>query len=105
MEDRRLKAYRSENYPTLSEDPLDYVTFAPGCWLWKNGQCHERPAYHAKPAHRVVYERLVGPIPRGKILHHECENLRCVNPMHMIPMTHSEHRFRHPATSHTKEKT
>lgn len=38
-----------------------------------------------RPAHRVVYEMVVGPIPTGLSLDHLCRNRRCVNPTHLDP--------------------
>ena len=41
-------------------------------------------------AHRVVYEREVGPVPEGKVLDHACRNRACVRPDHLEPVTHAE---------------
>jgi hypothetical protein len=61
-----------------------------GCWLWtgyvaKNGYGqvgigHRKKIY----AHRLVYTRLVGPIPRKKKLCHKCDTPACVRPSHMF---------------------
>lgn len=65
-----------------------------GCWIWqaammKNGygliQCHPK----LKKAHRVVYEILIGPIPKPT-LNHLCRVRACVNPSHLVPATHRE---------------
>lgn len=42
------------------------------------------------PAHRMVYENVVGPVPDGKILDHLCSNKSCVNPAHLEPVTVGE---------------
>lgn len=48
-------------------------------------------------AHRYVYEKLVGEIPEGMLLHHTCHNKRCVRPSHLEPMTYSDHsKMHHP---------
>jgi hypothetical protein len=44
------------------------------------------------PAHRFFYERDVGPIPEGHHLHHACEQTRCVNVAHLVPLTARDHR-------------
>lgn len=45
-------------------------------------------------AHRVAYERLVGPIPDGMQLDHLCRNRLCVNPDHLEPVTAQENTRR-----------
>lgn len=42
-------------------------------------------------AHRVFYERFIGPIPIGNEIHHVCENKGCVNPAHLHPTTKRVH--------------
>ena len=71
-----------------------------GCWLWQF--CRKPSGYgqvrwKRKPyqAHRWVYERLVGPVPRNMEVHHEvCNNRGCVNPNHMEIVTHRENLVR-----------
>jgi hypothetical protein len=41
--------------------------------------------------YRIEYEKVHGPLSPGVILHHRCDNPRCVNVEHLIPMTQSEH--------------
>lgn len=45
-------------------------------------------------AHRVIYEREVGPIPDGLTLDHVCRNHACVNVDHLEPVTHRENVLR-----------
>lgn len=66
-----------------------------GCWLWRGrlnrigyGFCYADG--RMQMAHRVVYERLVGPIPPELELDHLCRVRACVNPDHVEPVTHSE---------------
>ncbi len=70
-----------------------------GCWLWNSarkasghGQVHLGGKTRA--AHRVVYELLVGPVPRGLELDHLCRTPECVNPDHLEPVTHAENMGR-----------
>lgn len=79
-----------------------------GCWEW-TGRTHAQGYgvfYFAKrlvSAHRVSYELVVGPIPKGLELDHvchtndlqcnagnQCPHRRCVNPAHLEPITHLE---------------
>lgn len=67
-----------------------------GCWLWLGGRIQQGyglkrlgPGKH-QIAHRYMYEKVVGPIPEGLILHHTCNTPRCVNPEHLRPVTHAE---------------
>jgi len=76
------------------------ATTADGCWPWAGrlssngyglmGNGSGRALY----AHRVVYERLVGPIPSGLCLDHLCRNPPCVNPAHLEPVTIAENTMR-----------
>jgi hypothetical protein len=59
-----------------------------GCWLW-TGRI-DRDGYGrigGKLAHRVGYERLIGPIPDGLTIDHLCRNRPCVYPAHLEPVS------------------
>lgn len=73
-------------------DPLTrYTEGAGGCWLWTGPLDAQSYGRHGAPlAHRVVYELLVGPIPKGLTLDHLCRVRSCVNPDHLEPVTHAE---------------
>lgn len=47
-----------------------------------------------RPAHRVRYEREVGPVPPGMTLDHLCRNRGCCNPAHLEPVTNKENLAR-----------
>ena len=85
-----------------------------GCWLWNAA---DRSGYGTTwkegarkgdkdvLAHVEVYERLVGPIPRGLELDHLCRVPSCVNPAHLEPVTHRENILRgiSPAAIHARK--
>jgi len=103
--------------PTLDfiESRIERIPFS-GCWVWTGaavedgyGQISVDGAF--KRAHRVVYELLVGPIPRGAKLLHRCDVPACVNPAHLYPGTQKRNvadcieRGRFRAGWHNAEKT
>jgi len=45
-------------------------------------------------AHRHAYEIYVGNIPKGLQLHHLCRVRNCVNPAHLVPITHQQNSAR-----------
>jgi hypothetical protein len=63
-----------------------------GCWNWTGtlsrgyGRISD-DTQRMRPAHRIVWEHLVGPISAGLHLDHLCRNRRCVNPAHLEPVT------------------
>jgi hypothetical protein len=92
----------------MASDPCDRVlagitVTSTGCW-----HPSQKPRYDGyvavmdlrdgkrklKRAHRLVYERLVGPIPDGLELDHLCRNPTCCNPAHLEPVTHRENMLR-----------
>lgn len=62
--------------------------FTTPCWVWLRGL--NRGGYPTETdgmAHRLYYERLIGPIPEGLQLDHLCRITSCVNPAHLEPVT------------------
>lgn len=77
--------------------PIGYVIQENGCWEWVG--CHSSGGYGAigvwgqgrvTRAHRWMYERERGVIPKGMQIDHLCRNRGCVNPDHLEPVTHRE---------------
>lgn len=69
------------------DDPL-------GCWLWNSTAPSGYGTFSTSPgvtvyAHRYAYAAMVGPIPQGLHLDHTCQTPRCVNPLHLDPVTPS----------------
>jgi len=67
------------------------------CWLWigcatpsANGSLYGRFRLNGRllMAHRIAYELMVGPIPKGLELDHLCRSTLCINPFHHEPVTH-----------------
>ena len=62
-----------------------------GCWLWIAGKSVGYGHLMLKGvhmwAHRVSYERHIGPIPPGLEIDHLCRMRACVNPAHLEPVT------------------
>jgi hypothetical protein len=66
----------------LGSSPMD-------CWIWlgprnpKTGYGKKQLGDKTISAHRWVYEQLLGPIERGKVINHLCNTRACVNPFHL----------------------
>lgn len=59
-------------------------------------QIYPRIKIKGKPtrAVRFAYQTFVGPIPEGMQLDHLCFNTKCVNPLHVEPVTGRENTLR-----------
>lgn len=63
------------------------------CWLWTGsikptgyGQIRLDTAA-IESVHQLSWELLVGPVPAGMVLDHQCRVRRCVNPDHLVAVT------------------
>ena len=73
-----------------------------GCWEWI-GALHNNKGprsygayYHDGStvlAHRLVAELTYGPIPKGMVVMHSCDNCLCVNPDHLSIGTYRQNNL------------
>jgi hypothetical protein len=73
------------------------------CWLWKGHITKQGYVRIRIPgaktdkrtfAHRLMYERWIGPIPKGKVIDHLCRVRHCLNPWHLEAVTDRENILR-----------
>lgn len=88
--------------------PAHYYNGTP-CWVWTGDT--QRGGYGrvwfdggTKLTHRVIYELLLGPIPKGLCIDHLCRNRVCCNPGHMEVVTYSENVCRGVGPMLAKER-
>ena len=75
----------TKNSPEIFESKLDKSS---GCWIWplnKDRDGYGRTHYLGKEmfTHRLAYQLWVGPLERGKVIMHMCDNPPCCNPSHL----------------------
>lgn len=102
---------------------LKRVIKSPGCWIWTGGHrkrsSHDYGSFWFKGrnlgAHKVAFMLFVAPVPIGILVRHSCDNIRCVNPAHLLLGSQKENmadclqrgRFavaRHPSAKLSPEK-
>lgn len=91
----RLPQHRWLHGHHARKHPHGWTRAENGCWVWNGAKSplgYGRVSRDGRwqEAHRVVYEDLRGPIPKGLSLDHLCRNPSCVNPDHLEPVTHRE---------------
>lgn len=75
-----------------------------GCWLWNKGAQLDgyaliSPNGKVTRAHRYFYKVFTANNIEGLQLHHKCRNKLCMNPDHLEPLTHLEHKKFHETRS------
>jgi hypothetical protein len=65
------------------------------CWPWngsvdKKGYGRFELGSDTWKSHRAAWTLAYGPIPPGKVIRHDCDNPRCVNPSHLRIGTHAD---------------
>lgn len=108
---QRLQRLGRLELPTIEERFWSKVEKTNGCWFWIAAIDAAGYGRFVWPggqlAHRFAYELLIGPIPEGLDLDHQCHNAdktcaggdkcphrRCVNPVHLEPATRSTNNRR-----------
>ena len=84
---------------------IDKLTIAEGneCWTWaayRNPRGYGTFCIgHGKQrlAHRVAHEQWGGNIKKGHTVHHTCHTRSCVNPDHLLALSHTDHMALHRA--------
>lgn len=99
MHYERLRTHGSYDAPHLATAEARFwskVDKSQGCWEWhgtKNADGYGMFSI-GRPirvlAHRHAWALLVGPIPEGKQLDHQCHNPACVNPAHLREVSNKE---------------
>lgn len=89
---RGLEKYGAATFTAI--DPRIQPIPETGCWIWTSttdikGYCQVSREGGTKKtyAHRMVWERLRGPIPPGLHIDHMCRVRCCVNPDHLRVVT------------------
>lgn len=67
----------------------------PGRGRKADGRVQTTVSGRVRYLYQVRYEEKHGPVPDGFVLHHECEDSRCVNEDHLTLMTQSDHMKLH----------
>lgn len=94
---------RGANHEVITRGDLltrlsDKFLVGDGCWPWVgviNGNGYGMLG--TQRGHVLLFELMVGPVPRGFHVHHLCQNRRCVRPDHLAALSHKDHMAVHAA--------
>lgn len=77
---------------SVEERLMSQTVYEHGCWVRGRSKTHAYITVNGETmsAYRLAYELFVGPIPLGMWIDHMCRNHRCINPLHLEPVTPSE---------------
>lgn len=93
-------AFTKRNFDIRHPESAYDVDPVTQCHIWKfqaNSRGYGKMSVGNKSvaAHVWFYERRYGPVPSRIHLHHTCENPKCVNPDHLVPLSSKAHRQVH----------
>ncbi len=98
MKSKSHKCSRWEQLSELDRFARKFTVSANGCWLWYAALTDDGyPVFSASTTtrgHVFAFEHFRMPVPQGLELDHRCNNRRCVNPFHMLPVTTGENVLR-----------
>lgn len=85
-----------------------YVVDEHGCHVWQGQRSQRYPSIKLKgkpvKVHIWAWEEAHGPIPDGMVLHHHCDNPRCINVEHLEVVTTARNVHLGPQIKLTMEK-
>lgn len=85
-------------YTPIEQRFWNRLDYSGECWIWTGSK--KSDGYGAvevnrksMSAHRIAYELTYGPIPKGMLVCHHCDNPSCCNPSHLFLGTYKDNRL------------